>query len=160
MARSAHGQLATGTTHQVEAVMTYADLIRQARDKHGWAQRHVADLAGLTVQHYGQIERGIERGSDDKLAAIAHVLGIPADQLESDGRDGAADRLRELQADEPRELTGDERLDDALMLQAILGKLTPGELRWLVAHADILERLHTQPNAENPHPNQAVRRAV
>jgi len=103
----------------------------------------------MTIQHYGQIERGAQRGSDQAVARIAQVVGVSPERLEAESRDGAADRLRELLAGDLHEPAPGERLDAVIILASILRKLTPYEQRWLVANRDILDRLETRPEEQD-----------
>jgi transcriptional regulator with XRE-family HTH domain len=126
--------------------MDYTDLIRQARDRKGLSQQAAATEAGITVQHWGQIERGKERGKDETVAKMALVVGVTAEQLENAGRDLAADQLRELRAEADGQDPDSETFDDVLMLQGILRKLTLSELRWIIDHADVLAGLSQPAN--------------
>lgn len=120
--------------------MELKDLLRDARAKRGLSQQEAATRAGITVQHWGQIERGKEPGSAETVANMALTVGLTPDQLEDAGRDQAADMLRQMRAETDGSGEG-EPLDDVLMLQAIMRKLNTAELRWVIDHADALASL-------------------
>lgn len=120
--------------------MELTDLLRDARSKRGLSQQEAATRAGITVQHWGQIERGKESGSTETVANMALTVGLTPDQLEDAGRDTAADILRHMKAESDGSPENGE-LDDVLMLQAILRKLNTAELRWIIDHADTLASL-------------------
>ena len=122
--------------------MSLAEAFKTARRQLGWSQQDVATRAGITQPHYGEIERGNQRGNDESIAKIAATLGITAETLEDEGRDLAADRLRQLRAssgDTPDDDSAD--YDDVLILSAILAKLTAREKVWIVEHLPLFESL-------------------
>lgn len=117
--------------------MSFTADMKAAREAKGYSQTKAAEKLDISAQFWGQIERQSERGADDTVAAMADLVGLTPDWLESHGRDGAADILRTTPAD-----TG--IYDDVLVLQVILRKLTPAELTWLVAHTEMFARLRAQ----------------
>jgi transcriptional regulator with XRE-family HTH domain len=127
----------------------FTERLKQARERCHLSQQQAATRAGITVQHWGQIERGATRGSDETRAQMARVVRVTPEELEDDGLDILADLVRGATAEsETAELT-DSPEDDVIMLRTILQKLTPTELRWLVGHLDLFASLGTHNNRRN-----------
>ena len=82
-------------------------LIRRARKERGLSIPAAAALAGISAQHWGNVERGhqtvsaTERedvtGTADMIALMARTAGnVSPEQLAAAGRSDAADALREM----------------------------------------------------------------
>lgn len=112
-------------------------LIRRARRKARLSIPAAAALAGISEEHWGNVERGHrtpaagERedvtGTDEMIADMARAVGVPADRLAAGGEDGgnrpgAARLLRE--ADGPRDLSEEE--EHAAVVDAVR-RLYPGD---------------------------------
>ena len=55
--------------------------VRERREKKGWTQEKLAELAGLTPTYLGSIERGEVNVSVGKLCGIAEALGVEVWEL-------------------------------------------------------------------------------
>ena len=55
--------------------------IRAARSKAGLTQAQMAERLGISVLHYGRLERGNRNVSLDQLAAISIILQVPVVEL-------------------------------------------------------------------------------
>jgi transcriptional regulator with XRE-family HTH domain len=55
--------------------------VREARERKGWSQEHLADEAGVDRSYMSGIERGTRNPSVVKLAQIARALGTPLRDL-------------------------------------------------------------------------------
>lgn len=142
-----------------------AQVLRRAREARGLTQREAADMAGLTLQTWGQVERGADRGKDETVASMAQVVGVTPDQLENVRRNGAADRLRRQLAelhDQAALTAGETRVDyDLRMFRSILSKLPPEEALWLVGKGAALLSGHGLANLDGEeHQGQPDRATV
>ena len=55
--------------------------IREARRNKGLTQADVAESLGLSLLHYGRLERGDRRAALEQIAAIAHTLEVSVSSL-------------------------------------------------------------------------------
>ena len=55
--------------------------IREARRNKGLTQADVAESLGISLLHYGRLERGDRRAALEQIAAIAHTLEISVSSL-------------------------------------------------------------------------------
>ena len=51
--------------------------IRVLREKRGWSQEKLAEMADLDRTYVGRIERGEKNLGIENLARFAHTLGVP-----------------------------------------------------------------------------------
>lgn len=51
--------------------------LRQARQTQGRSLRDVAAVAGVSIGHLSQVERGLAEASSEVLAALCRALGVP-----------------------------------------------------------------------------------
>ncbi|MBS6861801.1 MAG: helix-turn-helix transcriptional regulator [Clostridiales bacterium] len=58
--------------------------IRKIREERDLPQNEVAARAGVSIQHYGNIERGQTKVSLEALVRVANVLEVGLDQLLAD----------------------------------------------------------------------------
>lgn len=66
------------------------DLIRARREAARLSQEDVAAQAGISISTMSSMERGLHPATARNLAAVAHTLGITADELRECGRPDAA----------------------------------------------------------------------
>ena len=57
------------------------EIIRAERDRRGLSQEALADLAGLSRTHVGEVERGEVGLSFSTLEAVADGLGMPLSDI-------------------------------------------------------------------------------
>jgi len=69
--------------------------IREARKNKGLTQANVAEQIGLSLLHYGRLERGDRRAALEQIAAIAYVLDVSVASL----LEGCVETLNEESAD-------------------------------------------------------------
>jgi transcriptional regulator with XRE-family HTH domain len=112
-------------------------LIRAARRKARLSIDAAAKIAGISAEHWGNIERGRRTltageqedvtGTDEMIADMARAAGVPADRLAADDEDGGkrpgAARLLG-KADGPRDLSEEE--EHAAVVDAVR-RLYPGD---------------------------------
>ena len=55
--------------------------IREARRNKGLTQADVAESLGISLLHYGRLERGDRRAALEQIAAIAHTLEVSVSSL-------------------------------------------------------------------------------
>ena len=55
--------------------------IREARRNKGLTQTDVAESLGISLLHYGRLERGDRRAALEQIAAIAHTLEVSVSSL-------------------------------------------------------------------------------
>lgn len=83
--------------------LSYEDIgkrIRRIRENKGLKQDEIAARAGISIQHYGNIERGQTKLSLEALVRIANALGVTTDQLLC----GSSYRAKEVLKDDLAEL--------------------------------------------------------
>ena len=62
-------------------------IMKQARDRLGYSQAHLAELIGVSTSFIGEIEIGRKCPSGDKIQKIADALGLKLSQLFADEKD-------------------------------------------------------------------------
>ena len=65
-------------------------MLLAARKRRGWTQARAAEEAGISRQHYSQIEEGAKQPSSRVARKISSALGITLDDLLSDGTPAAS----------------------------------------------------------------------
>ena len=58
-----------------------ADRLRKARQSKGLTQSDVAKKAGISENHYAQVERGEKNPTASTLKNITSAIGIPASKI-------------------------------------------------------------------------------
>ncbi|WP_329177490.1 helix-turn-helix domain-containing protein [Streptomyces sp. NBC_01477] len=90
-------------------------LIKRAQVAARLSQREAAKRAGLSEARWRQLVSGFQlvsrtkvavRSPDETLARMARAVGVTAEQLEAAGRDGAANTLRDAEAEAVRNRVG------------------------------------------------------
>jgi transcriptional regulator with XRE-family HTH domain len=61
--------------------MTLGDLVREARERLGWTQSHLAERVGVTPSFVTKVEKNEALPSYDRLLALANVLVLDSEQL-------------------------------------------------------------------------------
>lgn len=55
--------------------------LKEIRTQKGWTQKHIADLAGMSVSYYADIERGDKQINANRLNSLALAFDVPATLL-------------------------------------------------------------------------------
>ncbi len=55
--------------------------VRELREKQGWSQEKLAEIADLHRNYVGNVERGEQNISIDNIEKIAHALGVKPAKL-------------------------------------------------------------------------------
>jgi DNA-binding XRE family transcriptional regulator len=55
--------------------------VRELREKHGWSQERLAEIADLHRNYIGNVERGEQNISIDNITTIARALGVTPAKL-------------------------------------------------------------------------------
>lgn len=58
--------------------------LKELRKERGWTQKHVADLAGMSVSYYADMERGDKQINQNRLEALAKAYDVPVSALLAD----------------------------------------------------------------------------
>ncbi len=66
--------------------------LKELRKERGWTQKHVADLANMSVSYYADIERGDKQINQNRLEALAKAYDVPVSALLAD--DSGSDDVR------------------------------------------------------------------
>ena len=102
---------------------TAAELLREARRRHGIAQRSLARRSGTSQSWISEIERGLVSPSADALRRLLHCLGeelvLSTRRLDGHARHDSQ-ALRDAQAKSPA-----ERFVDAASWGELASSLTP-----------------------------------
>ena len=67
-----------------------AEHIRVARDRLGMTQAAVAEALGISINHYGQLERGKKRATLDMLGQLCELFDVGLNEM----LDGALEKSR------------------------------------------------------------------
>ena len=59
----------------------FAHQLMTARIQHGWSQRYLAQLLGISPRAIGQFEQGANLPSVETLVALARVLEVSTDWM-------------------------------------------------------------------------------
>ncbi len=91
----------------------FGKMVKTHRESHGWSQRTLAERAGMTEKHVGEIERGVAEPSITAIVALATGLKVRVAALvpessraseghrPSDGRRPAATRVAKRSVTRP-----------------------------------------------------------
>jgi len=120
-----------------------------ARRSSGLTQRKAAPLAGISEGRWRQIatgyvsvngEKARVRGTDYRVARMAHVVGVTPEELENADRPEAAEQLRRLEAKAAAEAERrDARGDAGSGPESPDGSQTRVEDRWRILRAVLRE---------------------
>ncbi|MGN0184793.1 MAG: helix-turn-helix domain-containing protein [Aristaeellaceae bacterium] len=80
-----------------------AEHIRVARDRSGMTQAAVAEALGISINHYGQLERGKKRATLDMLGQLCELFDVSLDEM----LDGALEKGRPT----PEAVTNEKQID-------------------------------------------------
>lgn len=58
--------------------------LKELRKEKGWTQKHVAELAGMSVSYYADMERGDKQSNANRMNALATAFGVPVNSLIED----------------------------------------------------------------------------
>jgi len=72
------------TSISITGVNTFAERLRQARQRRGWTQKQLAQASGLSQSAVGNYESG-QRSSSRALLRLAHALQVAPEWLEGGG---------------------------------------------------------------------------
>lgn len=90
-----------------ELLDRFGKMVKTHRESHGWSQRMLAERAGMTEKHVGEIERGVAEPSITAIVALATGLKVrvaalvPDGHRPADGRRGSATRTAKRSATRP-----------------------------------------------------------
>jgi transcriptional regulator with XRE-family HTH domain len=59
--------------------MRFGEHVRQARDRRGMTQKHVAELTGYAPEYVADLERSRRPVPDNVAADVARALAVPSD---------------------------------------------------------------------------------
>jgi len=76
-----------------EAVL-FGQSLRALRNDRGWSQEHLAELAGVTLNYVGNLERGEQGPSLHVLVRLARALGVDMATLLAEFRGDVIRKLR------------------------------------------------------------------
>jgi transcriptional regulator with XRE-family HTH domain len=145
-------------------------LIRRARKERGLSIPAAAALAGISTQHWGNIERGhqtlsaTERlevtGTADMIALMARTTGVSPAHLETAGRPDAAGELREMGGNRAAGTTAPSAgEEDRAATIAAVQQLYAGDVAAMNAAMFIMTQWH-KPLAQRRRELAAVERAA
>ncbi len=90
-----------------ELLDRFGKMVKTHRESHGWSQRTLAERAGMTEKHVGEIERGVAEPSITAIVALATGLKVrigalvPDGHRATDGRRTPATRVAKRSASRP-----------------------------------------------------------
>ena len=69
------------TDHEKRLAQHLGQVVRKHRTKHAWSQAHLAELADISADFLGLLERGQRLPAITTLVRLASVLGVSTDEL-------------------------------------------------------------------------------
>jgi len=81
-------------TRKAPEAVLFGQSLRRLRTEREWSQERLAELAGVTLNYVGNLERGEQGPSLHVLVRLARALGVDVPTLLADFRTDAIRKLR------------------------------------------------------------------
>ena len=82
------------TTRKAPEAVLFGQSLRRLRTEREWSQERLAELAGVTLNYVGNLERGEQGPSLHVLVRLARALGVDVPTLLADFRTDVIRKLR------------------------------------------------------------------